>query len=63
MPPGEASLWHLHKVPSFVYALESEVSVDYGPKGAHAYSAGQTMLKATDCPTRPTIAVMCRPDS
>jgi DNA-binding winged helix-turn-helix (wHTH) protein/quercetin dioxygenase-like cupin family protein len=50
VPPGETSPWHLHKVPSFVYVLEGEISVDYGESGVKTYSVGQTMLEATDWP-------------
>lgn len=50
MPPGETSPWHLHKVPTFAYVLEGEVSVDYGVKGVKTYSVGQSLLEATEWP-------------
>lgn len=50
IPPGGETGWHLHAVPLFGYILEGALTVDYGDKGTHTYSAGEGLLEAINWP-------------
>jgi quercetin dioxygenase-like cupin family protein len=48
MKPGEETGWHEHDVPMFVYLLDGELTVDYGPHGKRVYGKGDAAMEAID---------------
>ncbi len=46
--PGEATGWHKHGVPLYIYILSGEVTVDYGAKGTRTFGPGQSFMEAMD---------------
>jgi quercetin dioxygenase-like cupin family protein len=50
MEPGQETGWHRHEVPLFVFMLEGELTVDYGPDGTRSYRAGDAFVEALGSP-------------
>lgn len=46
LAPGEKTVLHQHGVPTFIYILDGEVTVDYGGDGKKAYKQGDSFLEA-----------------
>lgn len=48
LAPGEKTVVHKHGVPTFIYILEGEVTVDYEGHGKRTYKQGESFLEAMD---------------
>jgi len=48
LAPGEKTVLHKHGVPTFIYILEGEVTVDYQGHGKRTYHQGDSFLEAMD---------------
>ena len=48
LAPGEKTVVHKHGVPTFIYILEGEVTVDYQGHGKRTYHQGESFLEAMD---------------
>ena len=48
LAPGEKTVVHKHGVPTFIYILEGEVTVDYQDHGKRTYHQGESFLEAMD---------------
>jgi len=46
LAPGEKTVLHQHGVPTFIYILEGEVTVDYDSHGTKVYKQGDSFLEA-----------------
>ena len=46
--PGEATGWHKHGVPLYIYVLSGEVTVDYGENGIRTVGGGGSFMEAMD---------------
>ncbi len=46
IPPGKATILHLHEVSIFAYVLAGTLEVDYGSKGKKRFGPGQGFLEA-----------------
>lgn len=46
LAPGESTVVHKHGVPTFIYILEGEVTVDYKDHGKRTYHQGDSFLEA-----------------
>jgi quercetin dioxygenase-like cupin family protein len=46
--PGEATAWHKHGVPVYIYILSGTVTVDYGEKGTKTFGPGTAFMEAMD---------------
>jgi len=44
--PGEETAWHRHGVPTYIYVLAGEVTVDYGEQGTRAFGPGGSFMEA-----------------
>lgn len=44
--PGEETAWHRHGVPTYIYILSGEVTVDYGDQGTRAFGPGGSFMEA-----------------
>ncbi len=48
IPPGKATILHLHEVGIFAYVLAGTLEVDYGSKGVKRFGPGEGFLEAVD---------------